>query len=249
MKTIDFSYFIERYNAGEMSEAEKLWFQKELEGNEKLRNEVNLRKRTDNILKNQDVISLRNKLNKIEYQRKEAKQPTNNIRKTGYIKYAAVFAGLLLIGSLALFSGKNLNTETIMKRYHKAYEPPTSQRSAQSPSDADFTLALEFYNTHDYEKAEVLFSKVLESKPNDMQTVLLKGVSNFEEKKYPEAKQSFVKVIDDKDNLYIDQAQWYLALCYLNTDETEKAKQLFKIIVNGDGIYKSDAKKIIRGLK
>src|ERR1035437_3840800 len=61
MKTIDFSYFIERYNAGEMSEAEKQWFQKELEGNDKLRNEVHLRKRTDEILKNQNVISLRDR--------------------------------------------------------------------------------------------------------------------------------------------------------------------------------------------
>jgi TolA-binding protein len=249
MKTIDFSYFIERYNAGEMSESEKQWFLKELEGNEKLRNEVNLRKRTDEILKNQNVMSLRNKLSEIENRRKEVKNPVKDSKKTVFIRYAAVFAGLILIGSIAMFSGKNLNSEKIMKHYYKIYEPPTSQRSAESGTNADFTLALEFYNTHDYEKAAVLFNKVLENKPNDMQTVLLKGVSNFEEKKYPEAKQSFVKVIDDKDNLYIDQAQWYLALCYLNTYETEKAKQLFKIIVNGDGIYKSDAKKIIRGLK
>ena len=54
MKTIDFSYFIERYNAGEMSEAEKQWFQKELEGNENLRKEVYLRKNTDKVLKNQE---------------------------------------------------------------------------------------------------------------------------------------------------------------------------------------------------
>jgi tetratricopeptide (TPR) repeat protein len=249
MKTIDFSYFIERYNAGEMSESEKQWFLKELEGNEKLRNEVNLRKRTDEILKNQNVMSLRNKLSEIENRRKEVKKPVKDSKKTVFIRYAAVFAGLILIGSIAMFSGKNLNSEKIMKHYYKIYEPPTSQRSAESGTNADFTLALEFYNTHDYEKAAVLFNKVLENKPYDMQTVLLKGVSNFEEKKYPEAKQSFVKVIDDKDNLYIDQAQWYLALCYLNTYETEKAKQLFKIIVNGDGIYKSDAKKIIRGLK
>jgi len=249
MKTIDFSYFIERYNAGEMSESEKQWFLKELEGNEKLRNEVNLRKRTDEILKNQNVMSLRNKLSEIENRRKEVRKPVNDSKKTVFIRYAAVFAGLILIGSIAMFSGKNLNSEKIMKHYYKVYEPPTSQRSARSVSNADFTLALEFYNTHDYEKAAVLFNKVLGNNPNDMQTVLLKGVSDFEEKKYPEAKQSFVKVIDDKDNLYIDQAQWYLALCYLNTYETEKAKQLFKIIVNGDGIYKSDAKKIIRGLK
>lgn len=136
-----------------------------------------------------------------------------------------------------------------MKLYYKAYEPPTSQRSVQSGTDADFTLALEFYNTRDYEKAAVLFNKVLENKPNDMQTVLLVGVANFEEKKYPEAKQSFGKVIEDKDNLYIDQAQWYLALCYLNTSEKEKAIKLLKIIGNESSIYKNDANKIIRGLK
>jgi hypothetical protein len=141
MKTIDFSYFIERYNAGEMSEAEKQWFQKELEGNDKLRNEVHLRKRTDEILKNQNVISLRSKLSQIENQRKEVKQPVKKSKKTTYIRYAAVFAGLVLIGSITLFSGKNLSREKIMKQYYKAYEPPTSQRSAHAETEADFSLA------------------------------------------------------------------------------------------------------------
>ena len=249
MKTIDFSYFIERYNAGEMSETEKQWFRKELEANKYLRTEVNLRNRTDEILKNQKVMSLRNKLADIEKQINEVTKPVKTSKKSAFIKYAAVIAALILIGSITIFSGKNLSADKIMKQYYKVYEPPTSQRSAQSGTDADFALALEFYNTHDYEKAALLFSKVLDNKAADMQTVLLKGVSNFEEKKYPEAKQSFGKVIDDKNNLYIDQAQWYLALCYLNTDETDKAKQLFKDIEKKEGIYKNDARKIIRGLK
>jgi TolA-binding protein len=232
-----------------MSEAEKLWFRKELEGNQELRNEVNLRKRTDDILKNQDVMSLRTKLAKIENQRKEVSQPAKGLKKATYIRYAAVFTGLILIGSITIFSGKHLSSEKIIKQYYKVYEPPTNQRSALTGGDTDFSLAIEFYNTHDYEKAEVLFNKVLEKKPNDMQTVLLKGVANLAEKKYPEAKQSFGRVIDDKNNLYIDQAQWYLALCYLNTDETVKAKELFKTIAKENGIYKDDAKKIIRGLK
>ena len=249
MKTVDFSYFIERYNAGEMSETEKQWFQKELDGNEMLRNEVNLRKRTDEVLKNQNVMSLRNKLSEIEKTRKEVNIPVKNSNNPAYIKYAAVVAVLVLIGSIIMFPGKKLGSEEIMKRYYKAYEPPTSQRSIQSITDADFTLALEFYNTRDYEKAAILFNKVLENKPNDMQTVLLIGVASFEEKKYPEAKQSFGRVIDDKDNLYIDQAQWYLALCYLNTDEKDKAIKLLKTIGNESSIYKNDANKIIRGLK
>jgi tetratricopeptide (TPR) repeat protein len=249
MKTIDFSYFIERHISGEMSDAEKQWFLKELDGNEKLRNEVNLRQRTDKILKNQNVMSLRGKLSEIEKTRSEVVKPAKNSNKSTFIKYAAVLAGLVFIGSITIFSGKHLSNDEILKRYYKAYEPPTSQRSANSETDADFTLALEFYNTRDFEKAAILFNKVLEKKPNDMQTVLLKGVSNFEEKKYPEAKQSFSKVIDNKDNLYVDQAQWFLSLCYLNTNENDKAIQLLKIIVIENGNYKNEANKIIRGLK
>jgi len=248
MKTIDFSYFIERYNAGEMSESEKQWFQKELDGNEKLRNEVNLRKRTDDILKNQDIISLRNKLSEIG-KRREANIPVSNAKKPVYIKYAAVIGGLVLVGSITMFLGKNLSGDEIINRYYRAYEPPTSQRSIQSETNADFTLALEFYNAHDYEKAATLFSKVLESNPKDMQSVLLSGVANFEDKNYPEAKQSFVKVINDNNNLFIETAKWYLAFCYVNTDEKEKAKQQLEIIKNEGGIYSNDAKKIIRKLK
>ena len=249
MKTVDFSYFIERYNAGEMSDTEKQWFQKELDGNEKLRNEVILRKRTDEVLKKQNVMSLRNKLSEIENARKEVNNPVKSSGKPAYVKYAAVVAILVLIGTITLFPGKKLSSEEIMKRYYKAYEPPTSQRSIQSATDEDFALALEFYNTRDYEKAAILFNKVLENKPNDMQTVLLVGVASFEERKYPEAKQSFGRVIEDKNNLYIDQAQWYLALCYLNTDEKDKAIKLLRTIGNEGSIYKNDANKIIRGLR
>jgi tetratricopeptide (TPR) repeat protein len=248
MKTIDFSYFIERYSAEEMSDAEKQWFRKELNGNEKLRNEVNLRKRTDEVLKNHKIISLRNKLSEIE-RRREANIPVRNTKKPTYIIYAAVIAGMILIGSITLFTGKNFSSEEIMNRYYKAYEPPTTQRSGQSDTNDDFILALEFYNTHDYAKAAILFNKVLKTNPGDMQSIFLNGVANFEERKYPEANQSFVKVISDDNNLFIETAKWYLALCYLKTDEKVKAIHQLKIIKKEGGIYRYDAKKIIRKLK
>ena len=93
MKTIDFSYFIERYISGEMDEAEKQWFQKELKGNQKLRNEVDLRRKTDAILKNQDVINLRAKLNSIEKQRKAA-VPVRKHGGPARWKSAAIFVGV-----------------------------------------------------------------------------------------------------------------------------------------------------------
>jgi tetratricopeptide (TPR) repeat protein len=248
MKVVDYSYFIERYIAGEMNDEEKKWFQKELEVNEELRDEVNLRRQTDVILKNQNVISLRKKLSGIEKNR-EVNLPVRKVKRPVALKYAALIATLVLIGSITFFTGKNLSNEDLITKFYKTYEPPATQRSVQSETNSDFSLAIDYYNAHDFEQAAIFFNKVLASNPGDMQSELLSGIANFEDKKYPEAKQSFIKVIDDNDNLFIESAKWYLALCYIKTNEKDKAIQQLKIINNEGGIYRSDAIKIIRKLK
>jgi len=247
MKTIDFSYFIERYNAGEMSDPEKQWFLKELEGDKKLQNEVNMRKQTDDILRTQNVASLKSKLAEIE-RRRAVPVPAHSFVKVGYIKYAAVAVVLILIG-IATFPGNNLSNVEIINRYSKLYQPPTGQRSVQAGTDADYSLALEFYNIHDYRKAAILFTKVVENNPKDMQSTFLNGISNYEDSKYPEAKRSFGIVIGNNNNLFIDQAEWYLAFCYLRTNEREKARQQFEAIKQENGIYSKEAKNILRKMK
>ena len=249
MKTIDFSHFIERYIAGEMGEDEKLWFERELEGNENLRREVDLRKKTDLVLKNQNIIALRSKLSEIEKKRKEAEVTVNKASRPVYLRYAALLTALVVIGSAILLTGKTRGTDEIISPFYKTYEPPAGQRSGQSVMNADFSLALEFYNTNDYANAALFFSKVLESNPKDMQSALLKGVSNFEDQKYPEAKMSFTTVIDDNNNLFIETARWYLALCYIKTNDKDKAISQLKELANDNGIYSKDARKIIRKLK
>jgi TolA-binding protein len=248
MKTIDFSYFIERYNAREMSDAERIWFEKELEDSESLRKEVYLRKQTDEVLHNKDIISLRNKLSNIEKLR-AVPIPEKKTRKSVYLKSAVVVAIIVLTGSLAFFPGRNLNNDEILSRYYKEYKPASSQRSLEKNTNDNFTQAKEYYESHDYKNAALYFSKVVESNPKDMSATLLNGISNYEDKKYREAKQSFGIVINDNKNLFVDQAQWYLALCYLQTDENDKAIKLLETIRNEGGFYSKDAKKIIRKIK
>jgi tetratricopeptide (TPR) repeat protein len=249
MKTIDFSHFIEKYLAAEMGEDEKKWFEKELEGNSNLRSEVNLRRNTDLVLKDQNVMSLRNKLSTIEKKRREATIEESKTRKPVYIRYAAVIAALAVIGSVMLLTGNKTGSDEVVSRIYKSYEPPASQRSGQITENADFTLALEFYNTNDFANAALFFSKVVESNPKDMQSVLLNGVSNFEDQKYPEAKLSFTTVIDDNNNLFIETARWYLALCYVKTNDKDKAISQLAAIKEDGGIYSKDAGKILRKLK
>jgi len=249
MKTIDFSHFIERYLAGEMGEDEKQWFEKELEGNANLRAEVVLRRKTDDILKQQDIMALRSKLGSIEKKRKEAEVAPVRRPGTVYLKYAAVLTALVLIGSIFIFKDRYTGTDELISKYYRPYDPPAVQRSVNASVNADFSLALEFYNTSDYTHAAQLFSKVVQNNPKDMQSVLLYGVSSFEDKKYPEAKKSFVTVIDDNNNLFIESAQWYLALCYIKTEENEKARGELQLIVKEGGLYARNARKLMKSLK
>jgi tetratricopeptide (TPR) repeat protein len=249
MKTIDFSYFIERYNTGEMNEAEKTWFFKELENNEKLREEVELRKKTDYVLKNNNVILLRNKLSEIERKR-AAEKPVKNPARRTIMRYAAIIAGFILVGSITLyFNGRRLTTDEILDRFYKSYEVTSPSRSQQAILNSDYSTAIEYYNIHDYRNAALYFSKVLSNDTRYMESVMLNGISNFEIKNYPEAKNSFIKVIDNDDNLFIEDAQWYLALCYLRTDERGKAVEQLKAIINSESIYKKDARQILRKMK
>jgi thioredoxin-like negative regulator of GroEL len=58
-----------------------------------------------------------------------------------------------------------------------------------------------------------------------------------------------MKVIDDNDNLFLEDAEWYLALCYLKTQEPEKAADVLDQIKRSESIYKKDAARIMRKMK
>jgi tetratricopeptide (TPR) repeat protein len=248
MKTNDFSYFIERYLAGEMNEAEKEWFRNELGRNDKLREEITLRQNINSALRNHEVIQLRSKLSAIAKKKAEeaaAKKP----RKNRAFTRAAIFTGLILCGSLALLNTRNMTTEEVFDRYYKTYDVTTPLRSVKDAGNTDYSTALEYFNIRDYRNAAYYFSKVISNDPRYMESVMMTGISKFEEENYPDAKVSFTRVIDNKDNLFFEDAQWYLALCYLKTGDKDKAVNSLTFIKQSESIYSNSARKILRKIK
>jgi TolA-binding protein len=243
MKTIDFSYFIESYNAGEMSQTEKAWFLKELEGNELLQQEVRLRERSDKILQRQDIFSLREKLNSIEKSRNE-EVVKNRKLKSPRFRYAAIFAGLLALGSLLFYSYKPQSPETIYKQYYSTYENSGTSRSGE----ITFIEALDHFNKKEFAKARDGFEAYLKLNPGSTKFELLKGVSNMEIRNFPDAEISFNKIIDKGSSLYEEDARWYLAMCYVATSQKTSARDQLRKITSSESIYKSKAKRILRHL-
>jgi TolA-binding protein len=243
MKTIDYSYFVERYIAGEMDQTEEIWFKKELEGNESLQKELYLRRKTDLILERNDIVSLRNKLATIEMARRDEMIKNGKLHLPRF-RFAAIITGLFIIGSIVFLSFKTESPEKIYKKYYQVYDNPGPSRSAE----ATYNEAIDYFNKGEFSNALNGFNAYLKNRPESPQIEFLSGVSYMEIKKFPEAKLSLNKVINRKTNSYIVDANWYLAMCYIATKDKVMAKSQLSSIVKSESIYKNKARKILRHL-
>ena len=76
------------------------------------------------------------------------------------------------------------------------------------------------------------------------------GMSYMEIEQHKIASESFTKVIEHNDNLFIQKSEWFLAGCLLAMDETERARrQLAMIASTSNHFYSKDAAKIIKRMK
>jgi hypothetical protein len=70
----------------------------------------------------------------------------------------------------------------------------------------------------------------------------------MEIRSFPDAELSFKKVINKKINSYTADANWYLAMCYIATEDKVMARYQLRNIVKSESIYENKAKKILRHL-
>jgi tetratricopeptide (TPR) repeat protein len=122
-------------------------------------------------------------------------------------------------------------------------------RSASSTADQTLNSAMQKFDNQEYEAALNLFSEVISKDQNNMAGHFYAGVALQETGKYQNAIQQYQAVIINKDNLFIEQAQWYIALCYLQTNENKKAYKQFRNIADNQGFYQEKAQAILKKME
>jgi len=247
MKTINVNNTIENYLSGSAGKAEETWLKQEMQSDPDLAREVTLRQMTDKILSERNIIDLRTKLGVIEMKKRSA----GTFRKTAVraASYAAaIFLALLLFSTLyfALRPGSN---EVLYDKYYARYESPGNVRAVVNSGNTLMENAIASYTAKEYEKAIGYLEQVISAEQGDMETVFMHGMANMEVNNYPVASGSFTRVIEHNDNLYLEDAAWYLGLCYMMTDETDKAVQQFRSIAASKSRYHKEAAKLARRLK
>ena len=145
-----------------------------------------------------------------------------------------------------LFS--NINTSQKGELFNQYFEAETSimvTRSTNVDIDTDVKTALQFYTNAEYQKAITIF----ENNQNNIISKFYLGLSYIETNDFVKAKESFQAVLDHNDNLFIEQSEWYKALCLLKLNKNKEAAILFAEIENSNSLFRDQANKILKSIK
>lgn len=244
------NHLISKYLEGELNPIQTKDFEKALIQDHELKEELDLRREVDEALADTEVLDLRAQLNEIhEELRPQIIRRTRQASKR-VLRYAvaASVAVIISLGTYTLFF-KTVNNNKIVSQFYKPYDVTLVNRSANEDLSGVIRNALFMYENQEYREAIGLFEQILDSNPKIIASHFYSGVSYLEIEEFNNAGISFSKVLSHNDNLYIEQAEWYLGMVFLFTDQKDKAKKQFQKIKNDDGYYSKKAGKILRKLK
>ncbi|MBK9292783.1 MAG: tetratricopeptide repeat protein [Bacteroidetes bacterium] len=240
MKNLD---RIERYVNHEMDE-DVLWeFKKELENNPQLAQELAIVRGLKLTSQSADNLKLMGIMEEIRQQNQPAKQRSLVSRRT--LAYAA---SLLLLATLGILLWQNVFSNRHHHKLYAAYYQPEpvsfAVRSTTMGSDQPVMLGLNYFEQGNFAKAIESFNQ----SPGNAMGKLYNGLANMELGNFEQAIAQFKSILAGQDNLFTDQAAWYLSMCYLKTNKTKELESMLRQIASGRSIYKTKAQKLMKEL-
>ncbi|MCG8411416.1 MAG: hypothetical protein MI739_09035 [Bacteroidales bacterium] len=238
---------IERYINSELNETELNNFENLLLVNKDVKRDYNLCLNINKAISEEDVMNLRKTMHEIF---KNKKQDQIHIFQKR-IRYAAASLILLIVtgGVINKIIPSNLDYNKVFEKYYTPYKATDIFRSGNTQTDKILLNAINYYVKHDFAKALILFEEVIKVKENDIAVNFYLGISYIEQEKYTKASISFNSVIINNDNLFIEQAKWYLSLCYLKTKQKNNATNLLNELVSEKSSYASQAKEMLEQIE
>ncbi len=154
---------------------------------------------------------------------------------------AAITIFLLIGGSLSI----NLFTSTPSDQslYSEYFNPETTLLTVRSgvTTSAAIEKGIILFNQEQYESAIVAFH----SEPGNFTGKLYTGFSYMKLEQFDKAEMQFLAIIQNNDNLFVDQAEWNLGLCYLASGKEPQAKQVISKIAESNTAYSGKAEKLL----
>lgn len=236
---------IEKFVKGGLEEGELWEFKTSLETNAVLAKELNAYQVIQDSIGNTKKHQLMDTLGEIHATHNEQTNRKGLFMRSPRIYAAAASIIILIAAGISLLWMQSDQSATVLfDQYFVAESASFNVRSASSSIEQPVLQGMQYYELHDYDAALEMFNKA----PNNLMGKLYGGLSLMELGDFDKASTKFEYIIEHNDNLFIDQAQWYLGLCYLRTDKQKQAVEAFTKIAEQSGVYKTKAQKILHEL-
>jgi hypothetical protein len=228
-------------------------FENELSANPDLRAELNLITELDAAFNEPDIIELRKSLKTLTNDMAIAEEKSfvpDTARFGGFRRLKTVAAIMVMLLGISLMvryavSPRNGLDQLLLD----TPDAITAFRSAIPEVNAQLSTGFEQYNSADFSGALLTFQKVLEVDDANAAAKFYTGASHQRLENFERAVSAYNQVISHKDNIFVEQAEWYMGLCLVQLGENDKAGLLFEAIVSREGFYADNATALLKKMK
>ncbi|MVO10183.1 hypothetical protein GOQ30_13505 [Flavobacterium sp. TP390] len=228
--------YIEKYFEGNLSPDEELIFEKLLLEDSDFAEAFEYEKNVKKAISLNERAALKQKLKTFEKSKKSYK----------WLSVAASFA--ILIGMYTLTTLFDTNYDSLYKEYYQTYPNTVSPTVRGETTDDIKSNAFYAYDSGNYKEAIPLFSEIY-TKDGDDYALFYKALSLMEIKEYQEALRNLNLHDYTKENTFTPFFRWYAALTNLKLKNTEKTKQLLKVLTQTDNPQKEAAARLLSELE
>lgn len=245
---------VERYLHRELTEEELTVFEAEMENNPDLVAEVDLSREIDIAIHENDVMELRARLDAINKdiisEKRRERSLFTQIPRKKLVAVSVAASLILLLGINGMISKNDLSGPAeLYEKYYTTYPGAGISRSSGTSLDREMSIALLHFNEENYDEALRLFGEILNKDSDNPVGNFYSGMAYQETGQYEKAIASYQHVIQTGNNLFIDQAEWYSGLCYLQMNDRKEVVRQFKKIVDSKNFYSEKAAAILKKIK
>lgn len=215
-----------KYLEGELNDEQSKAFEKEMDNNKELREDVELCKDVDVFLeKKAEFEKLRQQV--IQMHDNHEKEFGGKSIRLKYLKYSAVAASVvLIIGTIWFLTLFNNSTDSLYKQNFTAWQPKNITRGL----NANETLLkwYELYSISDYYAVAETYKMLRESDMSNPQIALMYSCALMQQNNFEKAVEVLNSIDVTNSALLKAEYNWYTGLCYLKLDDSDNAQTFLK---------------------
>jgi len=246
MKTTNNTDYVEKYLEGKLKDGDLWEFKVKLEKDQDLANELRLQSELNETLSDKHKMLIRRSLSRA-YRKNSYVYSFTSKWKLQAVAAAVVI--MILAGGGLMFNYLQQTNTSNLALYDQYFEVDNNIFNVRAGEASMFNNSI-YEGINAFNKKDYLQAIMLLNKNNDnMAANLYAGFSFMKLSDYENAMYKFNDILKDNNNLFIDQAEFNLALCYLATDNTERAKQILENIIKENTVYSTKAQELLKDIK